>query len=193
MVRSELVSALPPPGSQFPSKQIFPPESSQKPEELQLVPHCAFIDVVAWGNKVKAVSLPRTRVERHWGEAEGWGRGLCLWHYALNGYLSSPVSTDVKRGKRGKRVSNRKDEIYSGLVTFWDKGWGFQSSSWGADPGAAAGKALAGWAQKGDLSWMTPCFCGFGFWPLPGLFIHSFIHSFIYGCVGSSFLCEGFL
>lgn len=33
---------------------------------------------------------------------------------------------------------------------------------------AAAGKALAGWAQKGDLSWMTPCFCGFGFQPLPG-------------------------
>ena len=34
---------------------------------------------------------------------------------------------------------------------------------------AAAGKALAGWAQKGNLSWMTPCFCGFGFQPLLGL------------------------
>lgn len=63
MVRSELVSAPPPPGSQFPAKQIFPPEPSQKPEELKLVPHCAFIDVVTWGNKVKAVSLPRTSVE----------------------------------------------------------------------------------------------------------------------------------
>ena len=25
------------------------------------------------------------------------------------------------------------------------------------------------------------------------IFIYSFIYSFIYGCVGSSFLCEGFL
>lgn len=66
------------------------------------------------GNEVKTVSLtsflwqagglftPKNKVR---ARGERWGRELCPWHYVLNGYLSSLISSDVKREKRGTRAT----------------------------------------------------------------------------------------
>lgn len=146
MVHSQLVSESPTPRSQFPSKQAFPPKSSQKPEKLVSWTLCFHWCGFTWGNKVKAVSVPRflpqagslsTPWNRVGAGGEVWRRGLHLWHYAFNRYLSSLISTHVKRRKRGK--SNRKDKTYLGLLTFWNKGPAFQSSIWGADSGSKEG------------------------------------------------------
>lgn len=163
----------------IPPKQILPQKSSETGKTQVSLTLCFHWCSFTWENKVKAVSLPsflsqldslsspRNRV----GERERWVIDLYLWHFALNGYLSSLISTGVKRGTRATGRTKR-------TLVLWASETKVQASralSEGQTQTAkrayslcnaflcwhkaASGEAPASWAQTDNLSWTIPCFC----------------------------------